>query len=146
MSCALHVLLCILQAIHSVAWHHEGKQFVCSHSDGTLTTWNIRAPAKPAQIITPHGRNGWYTQCYYIYTYMERNEFFKSYTMAETLCTERTVADQILVYVHASASTLHSIACICAILSSPGKQPKDGRKPEPCKPILKVEYKTTRAG
>ncbi|XP_052436163.1 syntaxin-binding protein 5 isoform X4 [Carassius gibelio] len=69
------------EAIHSVAWHHEGKQFVCSHSDGTLTTWNIRAPAKPAQIITPHG-----------------------------------------------------------------KQPKDGKKPEPCKPILKVEYKTTRAG
>ncbi|XP_072220870.1 syntaxin-binding protein 5 isoform X1 [Leuresthes tenuis] len=69
------------EAIHSVAWHHEGKQFVCSHSDGTLTTWNIRAPAKPVQIITPHG-----------------------------------------------------------------KQPKDGKKPEPCKPILKVEYKTTRAG
>ncbi|XP_034015704.1 syntaxin-binding protein 5 isoform X2 [Thalassophryne amazonica] len=69
------------EAIHSVAWHHEGKQFVCSHSDGTLTTWNIRAPVRPAQIITPHG-----------------------------------------------------------------KQPKDGKKPEPCKPILKVEYKTTRAG
>uniref|UniRef100_UPI003AAD7782 syntaxin-binding protein 5 isoform X3 n=1 Tax=Centroberyx gerrardi TaxID=166262 RepID=UPI003AAD7782 len=69
------------EAIHSVAWHHEGKQFVCSHSDGTLTTWNVRAPAKPAQTITPHG-----------------------------------------------------------------KQPKDGKKPEPCKPILKVEYKTTRAG
>uniref|UniRef100_A0A1A8BGF6 Syntaxin-binding protein 5-like n=1 Tax=Nothobranchius kadleci TaxID=1051664 RepID=A0A1A8BGF6_NOTKA len=69
------------EAIHSVAWHHEGKQFVCSHSDGTLTTWNVRVPAKPAHIITPHG-----------------------------------------------------------------KQPKDGKKPEPCKPILKVEYKTTRAG
>ncbi|KAM8916441.1 syntaxin-binding protein 5 isoform 1-T1 [Spinachia spinachia] len=69
------------EAIHSVAWHHEGKQFICSHSDGTLTTWNIRVPAKSAQIITPHG-----------------------------------------------------------------KQPKDGKKPEPCKPILKVEYKTTRVG
>uniref|UniRef100_A0A1A8FTP6 Syntaxin-binding protein 5-like n=1 Tax=Nothobranchius korthausae TaxID=1143690 RepID=A0A1A8FTP6_9TELE len=69
------------EAIHSVAWHHEGKQFVCSHSDGTLTTWNVRIPAKPAHIFTPHG-----------------------------------------------------------------KQPKDGKKPEPCKPILKVEYKTTRAG
>ncbi|KAI2652047.1 Syntaxin-binding protein 5 [Labeo rohita] len=68
-------------AIHSVAWHHEGKQFICSHSDGTLTIWNIKSPAKPAQTITPHG-----------------------------------------------------------------KQPKDGKKPEPCKPILKVEYKTTRAG
>uniref|UniRef100_A0A3Q3KFZ8 Syntaxin-binding protein 5-like n=1 Tax=Mastacembelus armatus TaxID=205130 RepID=A0A3Q3KFZ8_9TELE len=57
------------EAIHSVAWHHEGKQFVCSHSDGTLTTWNVRAPAKPAQIITPHGRN-WciYTVVLFIYT------------------------------------------------------------------------------
>ncbi|KAJ8409718.1 hypothetical protein AAFF_G00217770 [Aldrovandia affinis] len=69
------------EAIHSVAWHHEGKQFICSHSDGTLTIWNIKSPAKSAQTITPHG-----------------------------------------------------------------KQPKDGKKPEPCKPILKVEYKTTRAG
>ncbi|XP_071221428.1 syntaxin-binding protein 5-like isoform X7 [Salvelinus alpinus] len=69
------------EAIHSVAWHHEGKQFTCSHSDGTLTTWNVRIPAKPTITITPHG-----------------------------------------------------------------KQPKDGKKPEPCKPILKVEYKTTRAG
>uniref|UniRef100_A0A3B3IDY2 Syntaxin-binding protein 5-like n=1 Tax=Oryzias latipes TaxID=8090 RepID=A0A3B3IDY2_ORYLA len=69
------------KAIHSIAWHHEGKQFVCSHSDGTLTTWNIRTPAKPVLTVTPHG-----------------------------------------------------------------KQPKDGKKPEPCKPILKVEYKTTRAG
>ncbi|XP_029568726.1 syntaxin-binding protein 5 isoform X5 [Salmo trutta] len=69
------------EAIHSVAWHHEGKQFTCSHSDGTLTTWNVRVPAKPTITVTPHG-----------------------------------------------------------------KQPKDGKKPEPCKPILKVEYKTTRAG
>ncbi|XP_061602582.1 syntaxin-binding protein 5a isoform X1 [Cololabis saira] len=69
------------EAIHSVAWHHEGKQFICSHSDGTLTIWNVRGQGKPIQTITPHG-----------------------------------------------------------------KQPKDGKKPEPCKPILKVEYKTTRNG
>ncbi|XP_014061022.1 syntaxin-binding protein 5 isoform X2 [Salmo salar] len=69
------------EAIHSVAWHHEGKQFICSHSDGTLTIWNIKGQGKPFQTITPHG-----------------------------------------------------------------KQPKDGKKPEPCKPILKVEYKTTRLG
>uniref|UniRef100_H0VMR6 Syntaxin-binding protein 5-like n=1 Tax=Cavia porcellus TaxID=10141 RepID=H0VMR6_CAVPO len=53
------------EAIHSVAWHHEGKQ----------------SPTKPVQTITPHG-----------------------------------------------------------------KQLKDGKKPEPCKPILKVEFKTTRSG
>eukprot|EP00062_Callorhinchus_milii_P009770 gi/632953920/ref/XP_007892685.1/ PREDICTED: syntaxin-binding protein 5 [Callorhinchus milii] len=69
------------EAIHSVAWHHEGKQFTCSHSDGSLTTWNVKSPLKPAQIITPHG-----------------------------------------------------------------KFPKDGKKPEPCKPILKVEYKTSKSG
>ncbi|KAM3856202.1 syntaxin-binding protein 5 isoform 4-T4 [Vipera latastei] len=69
------------EAIHSVNWHHEGKQFICSHSDGTLTIWNVRNPTKPLQTITPHG-----------------------------------------------------------------KQVKDGKKPEPCKPILKVEYKTTRIG
>nr|KAF6508367.1 syntaxin binding protein 5 [Rousettus aegyptiacus] len=74
------------EAIHSVAWHHEGKQFICSHSDGTLTIWNVRSPAKPVQTITPHGK--------YIL----------------------------------------------------GKQLKDGKKPEPCKPILKVEFKTTRSG
>lgn len=69
------------EAIHSVAWHHEGKQFICSHSDGTLTIWNVRSPAKSIQTIAPHG-----------------------------------------------------------------KQIKDGKKPEPCKPILKVEYKTTKFG
>lgn len=45
------------EALHSVAWHHEGKQFMCSHSDGSLTTWNIRAPSKPVNIIFPHVRN-----------------------------------------------------------------------------------------
>ncbi|XP_069788353.1 syntaxin-binding protein 5a isoform X3 [Narcine bancroftii] len=69
------------EAIHSVAWHHEGKQFVCSHSDGSLTFWNVKCPIKPAYIITPHA-----------------------------------------------------------------KQPKDGKKPEPCKPILKVEYRTCKSG
>lgn len=46
----------VFQAIHSVAWHHEGKQFICSHSDGTLTIWNVRGQGKPVQTITPHGK------------------------------------------------------------------------------------------
>lgn len=51
------VMFCFLvQAIHSVAWHHEGKQFICSHSDGTLTIWNVKSPTKPFQTITPHGK------------------------------------------------------------------------------------------
>ncbi|XP_048834464.1 syntaxin-binding protein 5-like isoform X8 [Brienomyrus brachyistius] len=67
------------EAIHSVSWHHEGKQFMCSHSDGSLTTWSLRNTAKPFQVTFPHG-----------------------------------------------------------------KTQRDGRKPESCKPILKVDYKTTR--
>ncbi|CAL8267638.1 unnamed protein product [Lota lota] len=66
------------EAIHSVSWHHEGKQFMCSHSDGSLTLWNQRNTARPFQITFPHG-----------------------------------------------------------------KIQKDGRK-ESCKPILKVEYKTSK--
>ncbi|XP_069058811.1 syntaxin-binding protein 5-like isoform X5 [Pleurodeles waltl] len=67
------------EAIHSVGWHHEGRQFMCSHSDGSLTVWNLKSPGRPLQITLPHG-----------------------------------------------------------------KIPRDGRKPEPCKPILKVEYKTCK--
>ncbi|XP_072901466.1 syntaxin-binding protein 5-like isoform X7 [Hemitrygon akajei] len=67
------------EAIHSISWHHEGKQFMCSHSDGSLTLWNLKSPNKPFQIIVPHG-----------------------------------------------------------------KVQRDGKKPESCKPILKVDHKTFR--
>ncbi|XP_056610527.1 syntaxin-binding protein 5-like isoform X10 [Triplophysa dalaica] len=66
------------EAIHSVSWHHEGRQFMCSHSDGSLSMWNLRNTAKPFQVTFPHG-----------------------------------------------------------------KTQRDGKK-ESCKPILKVEYKTSR--
>ncbi|XP_078618412.1 syntaxin-binding protein 5-like isoform X9 [Branchiostoma floridae x Branchiostoma japonicum] len=46
---------CEQQTLHSLAWHHEGKQFMCSHSDGSLTVWNYRSPSKPAQVFQPHG-------------------------------------------------------------------------------------------
>ena len=39
----------------SVCWHFEGKQFVCSLSDGSLVTYNIRGGqgkwAKQVQIV-----------------------------------------------------------------------------------------------
>ncbi|XP_036965150.1 syntaxin-binding protein 5-like isoform X6 [Acanthopagrus latus] len=44
------------EAIHSVGWHHEGKQFMCSHSDGSLTMWNLRNTTKPFQVTFPHGK------------------------------------------------------------------------------------------
>ncbi|XP_031436699.1 syntaxin-binding protein 5-like [Clupea harengus] len=44
------------EAIHSVSWHHEGRQFMCSHSDGSLSMWNLRNTAKPFQVTFPHGK------------------------------------------------------------------------------------------
>ncbi|XP_064488140.1 syntaxin-binding protein 5-like isoform X2 [Ornithodoros turicata] len=44
------------EPLHSVTWHHEGKQFMCSHADGSLTTWNIRGPNKPCNVMFPHAR------------------------------------------------------------------------------------------
>ncbi|XP_042307337.1 syntaxin-binding protein 5-like isoform X3 [Sceloporus undulatus] len=44
------------EAIHSIGWHNEGKQFMCSHSDGSLTFWNLKSPSRPFQIIIPHGK------------------------------------------------------------------------------------------
>lgn len=39
-----------------LSWHHEGKQFMCSHSDGSLTTWSIKV-TKPVAIMYPHARH-----------------------------------------------------------------------------------------
>uniref|UniRef100_A0A8C0CQV4 Syntaxin binding protein 5 like n=1 Tax=Balaenoptera musculus TaxID=9771 RepID=A0A8C0CQV4_BALMU len=44
------------EAIHSIDWHHEGKQFMCSHSDGSLTLWNLKSPSRPFQTTIPHGK------------------------------------------------------------------------------------------
>ncbi|XP_018055713.1 PREDICTED: syntaxin-binding protein 5 isoform X6 [Atta colombica] len=38
----------------SITWHHEGKQFMCSHLDGSLSTWTIRQ-LKPS-ITFPHAK------------------------------------------------------------------------------------------
>ncbi|XP_024869494.1 syntaxin-binding protein 5 isoform X6 [Temnothorax curvispinosus] len=38
----------------SISWHHEGKQFMCSHSDGSLTTWTLRQ-LKPS-VTFPHAK------------------------------------------------------------------------------------------
>uniref|UniRef100_A0A8D2EMB8 Syntaxin binding protein 5 like n=1 Tax=Theropithecus gelada TaxID=9565 RepID=A0A8D2EMB8_THEGE len=45
------------EAIHSIDWHHEGKQFMCSHSDGSLTLWNLKSPSRPFQTTIPHGKS-----------------------------------------------------------------------------------------
>ncbi|XKL62481.1 hypothetical protein PGB90_002314 [Kerria lacca] len=42
------------EALRSITWHYEGKQFICAHVDGTLTTWNLRPQEKPSTIVAPH--------------------------------------------------------------------------------------------
>ncbi|XP_063909291.1 syntaxin-binding protein 5 isoform X3 [Zophobas morio] len=42
--------------LKSIAWHHEGKQFMCSHVDGTLTTWSIKDRTKYLCISQPHAK------------------------------------------------------------------------------------------
>jgi len=46
------------EPLRSVSWHSDGKQFMCSHSDGSLTTWNTRVPIKPVGHTYPHGKEG----------------------------------------------------------------------------------------
>ncbi|KAF3428401.1 hypothetical protein E2986_11643 [Frieseomelitta varia] len=39
--------------LRSISWHHEGKQFMCSHTDGSLSTWTVRQ-VKPTNVTHPH--------------------------------------------------------------------------------------------
>ncbi|GAU94701.1 hypothetical protein RvY_06426 [Ramazzottius varieornatus] len=40
----------------SISWHHDGKQFVSSHADGTLAVWNPKVPHKATSHTAPHAR------------------------------------------------------------------------------------------
>ncbi|XP_066589005.1 syntaxin-binding protein 5 isoform X5 [Prorops nasuta] len=44
------------EALKSISWHHEGKQFMCSHSDGSLSTWTLRQ-AKYTNLTFPHAKS-----------------------------------------------------------------------------------------
>ncbi|KAI4457675.1 lethal 2 giant larvae protein [Holotrichia oblita] len=44
------------EPLRSIAWHHEGKQFMCSHIDGSLTTWNLKQTNKPVHVSQPHAK------------------------------------------------------------------------------------------
>ncbi|XP_061195840.1 syntaxin-binding protein 5-like [Saccostrea echinata] len=46
------------EALRSVSWHHEGKQFMCSHTDGSITTYNVKHPQKPVSVMMPHAQMG----------------------------------------------------------------------------------------
>ncbi|UJR25564.1 hypothetical protein I4U23_006909 [Adineta vaga] len=44
------------QGLTSLSWHYEGRQFMCSHCDGSLSVWNLRANDKPVSVNYPHTR------------------------------------------------------------------------------------------
>ncbi|XP_037026074.1 syntaxin-binding protein 5 isoform X6 [Bradysia coprophila] len=44
------------EPLRSVAWHHEGKYFVSSHTDGSLCTWPLRPTPKPQFHSYPHAK------------------------------------------------------------------------------------------
>ena len=43
--------------IRCISWHHDGKQFMCGHVDGSLTIWNLSKSTEPQQKINPHITN-----------------------------------------------------------------------------------------
>lgn len=48
-------MILLHQALTSISWHHEGRQFVCSHTDGSFTTWDLKS-SKPVSVLYPHAR------------------------------------------------------------------------------------------
>ncbi|XP_050703857.1 syntaxin-binding protein 5-like [Eriocheir sinensis] len=43
------------EPLRSVSWHHEGKQFMCCHTDGSLTTWTLKQNSnRPTSHVFPH--------------------------------------------------------------------------------------------
>ncbi|XP_044594793.1 syntaxin-binding protein 5 isoform X9 [Cotesia glomerata] len=43
------------EPLRSISWHHEGKQFMCSHTDGSLSTWFLKQ-ARPISVNHPHAK------------------------------------------------------------------------------------------
>lgn len=43
------------EPLRSISWHYEGRQYLCSHTDGSITTWNVRAP-RPVSVTLPHAK------------------------------------------------------------------------------------------
>ncbi|XP_014470598.1 PREDICTED: syntaxin-binding protein 5 isoform X4 [Dinoponera quadriceps] len=44
------------EPLKSITWHHEGKQFMCCHTDGSLSTWTVRQ-LKPTNVTFPHAKS-----------------------------------------------------------------------------------------
>ncbi|KAL9968676.1 hypothetical protein ACROYT_G020794 [Oculina patagonica] len=53
---AEHRCICS-QSVISAYWLNDGKQFICSHTDGTLTVWNLKNSDKPVDTLIPHSKS-----------------------------------------------------------------------------------------
>lgn len=59
-SCDLKQSFCSMQGLESLHFDHTGEKFVSSHSDGSLTVWNLREDAEhkcesPCESPCPFG-------------------------------------------------------------------------------------------
>ena len=45
------------QSVVSAHWLNDGKRFMCSHTDGTLTVWSLKNSDKPAETLSPHSES-----------------------------------------------------------------------------------------
>ncbi|XP_054724020.1 syntaxin-binding protein 5-like isoform X2 [Uloborus diversus] len=44
-------------SLKSVTWQLEGRQFLCSQGEGSLTTWNVKVANKPVSVVYPHAKS-----------------------------------------------------------------------------------------
>ncbi|XP_049290536.1 syntaxin-binding protein 5 isoform X1 [Anopheles funestus] len=44
------------EPLSSCSWHHEGKHFITSHTDGSLCTWPLKLSPKPLTHSFPHAK------------------------------------------------------------------------------------------
>ncbi|TKR92750.1 hypothetical protein L596_007339 [Steinernema carpocapsae] len=42
--------------VRSFSWHFDGRQFMCGHTDGSLTVWNTRKLSECQSKTVPHGQ------------------------------------------------------------------------------------------
>jgi syntaxin-binding protein 5 len=46
-----------------VCWHHDGRQLMCGHADGSLTIWNLKKPGEVIHKTIPHSPSDSDVQC-----------------------------------------------------------------------------------
>lgn len=117
------------EPLRSLSWHNEGKHFVSSHTDGSLCTWPLRPTPKPQYHNYPHGKyHPWF------------GSQPTNYHLGDAIVT--LIARNVIH--HRLVSLL--INDIWNVSLSPvvsAKTNKEG-KLESCKPIHKVDLKTSR--